>query len=96
MRRIIPVVAVLCIVAPAAAAEAGTGCINSNEYDSVHLGYTRSQVEAMIGAKPDYYIQFENAVSTGYNHCGGNTKMMAGFTFKNGTLWRKEWNWREL
>lgn len=59
-------------------------------------GWTRSQVEVMIGADADYLFRFNNATTTGYNHCGGNTQMMAGFTFRDGLLWRKEWAWREL
>lgn len=97
MRRLI--VAALAVVGLAAIpspAHAASGCINGIEFDTVQLGWTRSQVEVMIGAKADYVLIFDNATSTGYNHCGGNTAMMAGFTFRNGTLWQKQWAWREL
>jgi hypothetical protein len=98
MRRLIlaAVVAIGASLAVAPSAQAGSGCINKTEYDNADLGWTRSQLEVMIDANPDYFFQFDNAVSTGYNHCGGNPQMMAGFTFRNGTLWKKDWNWREL
>jgi hypothetical protein len=96
VRRAIPaVVATLCILAPVPA-HAAVGCINKDEYDTAKQGWTRSQLEVMIGAWPDFLNILENATIAGYNHCGGNTQMMAGFTFRNGVLWAKDWTWREL
>jgi hypothetical protein len=96
VRRAIPaVVATLCILAPVPA-HAAVGCINKTEFGIIKQGWTRSQVETMIGAWPDFILDIENATMVGYNHCGGNKQMMAGVTFRNGVLWKKQWNWREL
>lgn len=98
MRRLILALAATVALSTmlSAPAHAAAGCVNKDEYDNAKMGWTRSQLEVMIGANPDFLLNIENATITGYNHCGGNTQMMAGFTFRNGVLWAKDWTWREL
>jgi hypothetical protein len=80
VRRAIPAVVATLCILAPVPAHAAVGCINKTEFGIIKQGWTRSQVATMVG----------------YNHCGGNKQMMAGVTFRNGVLWKKQWNWREL